>query len=421
MSLTVNPPRLRYVAGSNPARKVTWLELFFDLTFVAAVAQVGDPLREDYSLAGLIRYAVLFVLIWWAWLGNSLFATRFGTDDVLQRGLTLVQMFVVAAMAANATEALGSRSAAGFAAAYAALRIVLVAQYARARQIDSARELTTRYLVGHGIAAALWLASAFVTAPARFVIWTVAFAIDLGTPWIAVRHSAAVPPDGAHLPERFGLFTLILLGESVVAVMHGMQSQEDWSVPAATVAFLGMAITFAIWWWYFDGAAAASEQHLRSPRDAVRFHVWSYLHLPFYLGVAVAGVGIERIVHSGAAEAQHGADGMILGMSVALVMAALTLIGATGPERHVVRRRLPVQLGLAAGAAMVGAGSGHLPPTALVVSLSALCVAQLMVTSQRKALHALAGSFSTVPRSAGKSRYGRQEEPHCPGAQSSSV
>ena len=58
MSLTVNAPRLRYVAGSDPARKVTWLELFFDLIFVAAVAQVGEPLREDYSLAGLIRYSV---------------------------------------------------------------------------------------------------------------------------------------------------------------------------------------------------------------------------------------------------------------------------------------------------------------------------------------------------------------------------
>ena len=383
MSLAVKAPRLRYVAGANPARKVTWLELFFDLIFVAAVAQVGAPLLEDYSLAGVIRFSVLFVLIWWAWLGNSVFATRFDTDDGLQRGLTLVQMFVVAAMAANATESLGSRSSAGFAAAYAALRIVLVAQYARARQIDSARELATRYLIGHAFAAALWLGSAFVTAPARFAIWTVAFAIDLGTPWLAVRHSAKVPPDGAHLPERFGLFTLILLGESVVAVMHGMQSQEEWSIPAATAAFLGMAITFAIWWWYFDGAAAASEQHVRTSRDAVRFHVWSYLHLPFYLGVAVTGAGIQRIVHSGAAESLHGADGMILGMSLSLVMAALTLIAATGPERRVVRRRLPAHLGLATGAALVGAGAGHLPPVALVVSLCALCAAQLLLTSPR--------------------------------------
>jgi low temperature requirement protein LtrA len=75
--------QLRYVAGVNPARKVTWLELFFDLIFVAAVAQVGEPLRGDYSLAGLARFSLLFALIWWAWIGNSVFATRFDTDDAL--------------------------------------------------------------------------------------------------------------------------------------------------------------------------------------------------------------------------------------------------------------------------------------------------------------------------------------------------
>ena len=106
MTTLIRPLALRYVAGDNPARKVTWLELFFDLIFVAAVAQVGEPLREDYSFTGLVRFAVLFVLIWWAWIGSSVFATRFDTDDVLQRVLTLVQMFAVAAMAANATEAL---------------------------------------------------------------------------------------------------------------------------------------------------------------------------------------------------------------------------------------------------------------------------------------------------------------------------
>jgi low temperature requirement protein LtrA len=329
MKTLVRPLALRYVAGGNPARKVTWLELFFDLVFVAAVAQVGEPLRHDYSLAGLVRFSVLFVLIWWAWIGSSVFATRFDTDDVLQRVFTLVQMFAVAVMAANATEALDSRSSAGFAAAYAAMRFVLVAQYARARRIESARELATRYLVGHGVAAVLWLSSAFVPAPLRFVFWVVALALDLGTPWFAVKHSVAVPPDAAHLPERFGLFTLILLGESVIAVMHGMQGQEDWTVSAATAAFLGMATAFAIWWWYFDGAAAAADRHIRSRADAVRFHVWSYAHLPLYLGIAVSAAGIERIVHHGADSALDGPDPMILAGSLGVVMAALAVIGST--------------------------------------------------------------------------------------------
>ncbi len=129
----VHPLRLRHTGG-EPGRKVTWLELFFDLAFVAAVAQVGTPLAADYSLDGLLRYGFLFLLIWWAWNGHSTFSTRFDTDDVVQRVLTLVQIFVVAVMAVNAKDALDSRSSAGFAAAYAVMRLLLVAQYVRARR-----------------------------------------------------------------------------------------------------------------------------------------------------------------------------------------------------------------------------------------------------------------------------------------------
>ena len=103
--------------------------MFFDLIFVAAVAQVAEPLRDHYSVIGLVRFTPLFALIWWAWIGHTVFSTRFDTDDVIQRGLTLVQMFAVAAMAANAKDALDSRSSAGFAAAYAVVRFILVAQY----------------------------------------------------------------------------------------------------------------------------------------------------------------------------------------------------------------------------------------------------------------------------------------------------
>ena len=270
MKSFIVPLRLR--SSDAAGRKVTWLELFFDLIFVAAVAQVAAPLRDAYSLAGLARFTPLFVLVWWAWTGQSVFSTRFDTDDVIQRALTLVQMFVVAVMAANAKDALDSESSAGFAAAYAAVRFVLVAQYFRARRVPGARELTVRYIIGHGLAACLWLGSAVVPAPTRFWIWGAAFAIDLGTPWLAVRHSVTAPPDAAHLPERFGLFTLILLGESVVAVMQGMESQDDWPLAAAISAFLGMGIAFLIWSWYFDGVAGASEQPVRTRRDA--FCVW---------------------------------------------------------------------------------------------------------------------------------------------------
>jgi low temperature requirement protein LtrA len=319
MSL-VAPLRLRANVG-EAGRKVSWLELFFDLIFVAAVAQVAEPLREHYSLGGVLRFATLFALIWWAWTGYTVFATRFDADDGIQRLLTLVQMFVVAAMAANAADELHSRSSAGFMAAYAVLRLVLVAQYFRARHVPDARPLTTRYIVGHGIAAVLWLASAGVPPPARYVLWTVAFVIDLGTPWFALPHTVKVPPDPAHLPERFGLFTLILLGEAVIAVMHGMKSQEEWTVAAASAAFSGMGLLFLTRWWYFDVAAAASERAVRTHRDAVRFHLWSYSHFPLYLGLVVGAVGVQRIV-TVASRATLAVEEILLMIAAAVVVAA---------------------------------------------------------------------------------------------------
>jgi low temperature requirement protein LtrA len=371
--------RLRSIATAE-ARKVTWLELFFDLIFVAAVAQVAAPLRTEYSIDGLIRFAPLFVLIWSAWTGQSLFSTRFDSDDAIQRGLTLLQMFAVAAMAANAKDALDSRSSAGFAAAYAAVRMILVAQYLRAREVPGARPLTTRYVAGHGSAALLWLASAFVPAPGRFVIWAIAFGIDLGTPWAAVPHSVRLPPDASHLPERFGLFTLILLGESVVAVMHGMESQEDWTPAAAICAFLGMGISFLIWSWYFDGVAGAGEQHVRNRRDALRVHVWSYAHVPQALGIIVTGVGVQRTV---TASTRHGLameESRILVSAAALVMLSMVIIGATSGRRN---RPGPVRLlpHLVIAAGMVGAAFvGVTEPVGVIGLVAMACVAQLVLS-----------------------------------------
>jgi low temperature requirement protein LtrA len=339
------PNRTRHADG-RAERRVTWLELFFDLVFVAAVAQVASPLRDDYSPAGVLRFAILFVLIWWAWTGHVVFANRFEAADAGQRVLTLVQMFVVAVMAANAGDALDSRESGGFAAAYAVLRLLLVFQYFRARRLRHTRALTTAYAAGHGLAAALWLSSALAPAPERYWIWAVAFAIDLGTPWLAVRQSVAAPPDATHLPERYGLFTLILLGESVIAVMHGIEHQEHWSLAAAGSAFSGMAVAFGIWWWYFDRAAIASARPVRCRADAIRLQVWSYAHLPMYLGLVVAFVGIELIVSVVPSPSLGAPQLVLLAASLALIGASLAVLAAASPRD----RPEPVHAGHAAAA-----------------------------------------------------------------------
>jgi low temperature requirement protein LtrA len=313
--------------------KVTWLELFFDLVFVAAVSQVAEPLRDHYTLDELTRFTPLFLLIWWAWAGRALFSTRFETDDGVQRALTLIEMFAVAVMAANARDSLASRSSAGFAAAYAVVRIILLVHYLRAIHVREARGLTLSYLIGHGSAAALWLVSAVVPSLAmRLTLWSVAFVIDLGTPAFAIDHSVRTPPHPAHLPERFGLFTLILLGESVVAVMKGIESQETWSAPAGSSALLGMAALFAIWWWYFDRVRATAEHHVRTRADAKRLQLWIYAHFPLYLAIVVIGVGVRRVVTSATHAELPPSDLLMWVAGATLLLTSMTAITVTLPH-----------------------------------------------------------------------------------------
>lgn len=327
------PVRLHSITAA-PDRKVTWLELFFDLVFVAAVAQVAEPLRAHYTFAELARLVPLLLLVWWAWTGRAVFSTRFDSDDWIQRGLTFFEIFAVAVMAANARESLASRSSAGFAAAYAGVRLILLVHYWRAAGVDEARGLTRTYLTGHGTAAILWLASSLMPPVSRLSTWLIAFTIDLATPWLAVNHNVRVPPHPAHLPERFGLFTLILLGESVVAVMKGIESQDTWSFRAATSALTGIAVLFAIWWWYFDRARATGEHHIQNRRDAVRLHVWSYAHFPLYLGIVILGVGLQRVVELSGRSTLLEADFVMFAAGATFLLTGMGTIAVTAGVAH---------------------------------------------------------------------------------------
>src|SRR5712691_521069 len=381
--LPVRSVRL-WSADPRHPRRASWLELFFDLIFVAAVAQVGVPLGEDYTLHGLVRYALMFLLIWWAWLGHTMYSTRFDADDVVQRLLTLLQIFAAAAMAANAKAAFDSRDSAGFGAAYAVLRAVLVVQYLRARRLKETHRLTTLYSVGFGVAALLWGLAALIPAPARFWLWGMALLIDMGTPWLAIQYTHKFPPDAEHLPEPFGLFTIILLGESVAAAMHGMESQETWSPSAAISAFTGLSLAFGYWWWYFDGAHGAARRHVTSGRKTLLFQIWSYAHFPLYLSVAVLGVGVEHVISLAPGAHLHREDAWILTGAATALMTALTIIGFTSDEAQMQRRswgRLLVRLALCFAALPASLVATVILPCVLLIYLAVLCAVQIMLAT----------------------------------------
>src|SRR5512140_1005479 len=142
------PPRLRSGQEAETERHATWLELFHDLVFVAAVAQLATSLGQDYSWTGMLRFSVLFVPVWWAWVGHTFYLTRFDPEDMGHRLLTMAQMAAAASLAVHVPAALGATSA-GFALSYAAVRFILVAEYLRAGlYIPAVRPLTNRYSKG---------------------------------------------------------------------------------------------------------------------------------------------------------------------------------------------------------------------------------------------------------------------------------
>jgi low temperature requirement protein LtrA len=123
----IKPPTLRSGYDREKERHATWLELFYDLVFVGAVSQLASSLNEDYSPLGVLKFSALFVPVWWAWAGHTFYLTRFDSDDLGRRFLTMIQIVAVASLAVHAPEALGKTSG-GFALSYAAVRFMLVTE-----------------------------------------------------------------------------------------------------------------------------------------------------------------------------------------------------------------------------------------------------------------------------------------------------
>ncbi|MFN6538696.1 MAG: low temperature requirement protein A [Nostoc sp. EkiNYC01] len=383
MANFIQPPRLRIGEETEEERHATWLELFYDLVFVVAVSQLAHNLNEDISLSGLLGFVVLFIPVWWSWIGTTFYANRFDSDDIAHRLLIGVQMLTAAAMAVNIHHGLGESSP-GFALSYALGRAVLVIEYVRAGiHIPSARPLTTRYAIGFAIAAFLWLISVFIPIPWRFALWTLAIVIDFATPLTARKFQLGLLPHASHLPERFGLFTIIVLGEAIIAVVNGV-SQQKWDTLTVISAVFGLIIAFSWWWVYFDNLGGKPIEIARAHGKVGVVNLWLYTHLPLVIGIAAAGVGVEQILLSKPTLALPDSQRWLICGSVALCSLAVSILHRFGVIRYC-QIRSQYRLG---GAFVLVAiaifGKGLLPATviALVALISVLQVVQDLYQSR---------------------------------------
>ena len=319
----LTPPSLR-TAKEEGRRTATWLELFYDLSFVVAVAVLGVQLHDNISWGGLASFAGYFALIWWLWASHTFYADRFDTDDLAYRVLAAGQMVAIVVIAASLAGGEGSITA--FAVGYTFARLTLLALYYRVhKHVAETRVLVKGYLVGFGSAAVFWATSMFIPRPAVFTVWAAALFIDLATPWVMRRQQALIPLDISHLPERFGLFTILVLGESIAAVVAGL-GNLGWAVAPTLTAALGIGIATAIWWMYFDNAEGSVVRRRDRGGKTWRPTAWIYTHFLLAATLAALGVSLEVAVSEAGHGAMPGPERWLFVGSVAFAFAAMALI-----------------------------------------------------------------------------------------------
>lgn len=312
--------------GSPEEQKVTWLELFFDLTFVVAFDQLAKRLGDAPGGINLVNFLVMFGAVWWAWAGNTTFAARHGNQERVYRWGTMAQVLTVGLMALSERGELAENGPV-FALAFAANRGVLIGMHAlMIRKGPDVAAFARPLIAGYGVAALIWLGSAFLGGTAQLVAWGVALAIDLLTPLLLRdRHGAALPHQ-EHLPERVGLLQIIALGGIVTElVAGGRQRPLTWEDLAPSL--LALVTALGLWRLYFDQARALPvlEAHRRGRIGS--FLLWLYGHLPLTLGIVMLAVGMGH----GISDTENERDAVNLQLvvwSLVAVLLALALLRA---------------------------------------------------------------------------------------------
>jgi len=356
-------------------RASTPLELLFDLCFAVSVAVLADQLfhtvMAGHALDGAIRYVLLFIPIWWTWMLFSWFATAFDNDDVTYRVLTLVQMGGALGIAASMPAAYQDNYL-PLTLTYAAARVPLVLLWIRgARSHPSERTFATRYAKGIAATTVLWLLMLLVPLPLRYVGYVVTIVLELMVPRWAVAGRNSQIFHAGHITERYGLFTLIVLGESLLAATIAIQNSFSQGITPPLLVIGGAALVsaFAVWWLYFDfvdGRALMAS-------TGVAFK-WGYGHLLVFASIGAMGGGAEVAVDA----YQHHQFGLsqqlAIGLPAATCVAAMAWIRSLskGAEAYLTFGRLAWAALIVIAAVVAGAGG----PAATAVAVAAVLVVQ---------------------------------------------
>lgn len=292
--------------GRDEAHRVASpLELFFDLCFVVAIAQAGVQLvhsvAEAHAAEGILNYAMVFFAIWWAWMNFTWFASAYDNDDVLYRVVTLIQIAGVLVLAAGVSQAFEDHDFLLVLLGYVIMRMALTVQWLRvARNADGAeRRMALRYAGGVLVCQAGWVGLVLLPEAGRPWLFLVMAIAEMCVPLVAEREFSTVWHPH-HISERYGLFTIIVLGETIAAATIAVKvgvDENDALGELLPIASGGLLIIFAAWWIYF---VVPIHGHLSSSRKAF---LWGYGHYVIFASAAAIGAGLEVAVEQAVGKA----------------------------------------------------------------------------------------------------------------------
>ncbi|MEN3585455.1 low temperature requirement protein A [Streptomyces sp. ZYX-F-203] len=379
--------------NTHKARHAAWLELFFDLVFVGLASQLSHGLHGDPSLAEFAVFLGLYFPPWWLWVNITVSVNLFADDTARRRLLVLSAMVFLAMMAAAVPEASGDRGAV-YALGYAGTRLVLLGLWWPATRLPGKERVAVwrpvTYCLGSGL---LWALSALVPTPWRHVMWAVLIAAELALLLSGTGRGLPRRLHTGYLVERVGLFVILVLGESVLALITS--TDHVWTAEAGVVALLGFVLLAALWWSYFDFGAASIELLLGTAHERLTYplsrDVAGFLH--FFVTAAIISLSAGLATAVDEAGHPHLPTGALvaLGGSLALYHAAHACIAL----------RFGATIGRVAAWAVPGVAlpllvalfGEHLAPWLVVLLLTAEAVAHLLYARVTTARRRAAGSL----------------------------
>ncbi|MBV8710632.1 MAG: low temperature requirement protein A [Solirubrobacterales bacterium] len=385
---------------SPDERRTAPIELLWDLVFVFAITQVTTLLWRDLTWAGFGRAMLVLALVWWAWSAYVWAANAQDPGSPTLRGCLLLSSISIFVAGLSVPHAFGSEATL-FAVSYAVVRFLHLALYADAsRKGNAAWSAIAGFALTVAIGMALLIAGSFADGALRIVLWVLAAAIDYAGPaWLTRERLRGLQRVAvAHFAERYSLFVIICLGESIVAIgvgALGPSTERALSGELVVAVALGLLITVAMWWTYFEGFAETAAERLRDHDDPVlaAADAYSYLHLVIVAGIITFAVGIKVLTRDSVSAPLPGPARLVLCGGVALY-----LLGSAAFALRMIGRLEYEKLAVAAALLALYAITGAIAAWAVAAAVAALVVALCAVESDavRRVMSGRAGEASST-------------------------